>query len=207
MLAFPFALLAVALHAPTLVGVSRLGGRACAARIVLSDAPEPPAPPPSPPPPPEPTSYEEAEKLGLAQFSAGDYNGAVKRFEQSKKLPGLGYDVVRVSSGSNALGTANPRGLQETRFASPAQLAIADYNIACAKLKLGAKEEALEQLRAFVQSVENPERQFERMLADPDLGELEAELRALQAELKAARRFDPLGGLKKLLDVSFVEWK
>lgn len=193
--------------------VSRVAHGWTRAYVALSDnvpvTPASPAPPSSPPV--EPKSYEEAEKLGLAQFAAGDFNGAIKRFEQAKKLPGAGYDVVRVSPGSQIPGDKsqppNPRGLQESRFASPAQLAIADYNIACAKLKLGAKEEALERLRAFVLSVENPDRQFERMLADVDLAELAPELRALQAELKAARRFDPFGAFKKLLDQPFVEWK
>ncbi|KAG8462457.1 hypothetical protein KFE25_010282 [Diacronema lutheri] len=190
--------------------VARLG--ACARIVALSDVPaaaDAPLPSEGAPrsaPSAEPGSYEEAERLGLALFAAGDYTGALKRFEQSKKLPGAGYDVVRISPGSQTFAP-NPRGLEEKRFATPAQLAIAEYNIACAKLKLGARDEAIERLRAFVTAVDNPERQFERILSDPDLAELGAEMRTLQAELTAARRFNPLGGLKRLLDVSFVEWK
>lgn len=166
----------------------------------------------TPPPPPvaEPVSYADAERLGLALFSAGDFDGAIRRFEQAKKLPGDGYDIVRVSPGSQTMGAdrpANPRGLVETRFASPAQIAIAEYNIACAKLRLGAREEALDRLRAFAESVENPAQQFQRMLKDPDLAELRADLKAMEEELKAKKRWNPFGGLQKLLDQPFVEWK
>jgi tetratricopeptide (TPR) repeat protein len=170
------------------------------AKVVLST-------PPPPQPIVEPVSYADAEKFGLALFAAGDYEGAIRRFEQAKKLPGDGYDVVRVSPGGGGDRPANPRGLVETRFASPAQIAIAEYNIACAKLKLGAREEALDRLRAFAASVENPARQFERMLSDPDLAELRADLKVMEEELKAKKRWDPFGGLKKLLDQPFVEWK
>lgn len=161
--------------------------------------------------PAEPRSYEEAEKLGLALFAAGDFEGAMRRFEESKRLPGAGYDVIRISPGSQTPGDKsqppNPRGLQATRFASPAQLAIADYNVACTKLKLGDKDGALERLRGFADSVENPERQFERMLADPDLAELRVELRAMAAEMKTSARWNPLASVKKMFDVPFVEWK
>jgi tetratricopeptide (TPR) repeat protein len=183
-------------------GLAHSGAGRTRARVVLS----------TPPPPPiaEPVSYADAEKFGLALFAAGDYDGAIRRFEQAKKLPGDGYDIMRVSPGSQTMGgdrPANPRGLVETRFATPAQIAIAEYNIACAKLKLGARDEALDRLRAFAASVENPARQFQRMLSDPDLAELRAELKAMEEEMKAKKRWDPFGGLKKLLDQPFVEWK
>lgn len=175
------------------------------ARVGMSETPAPP-PPPSPP---KPKTYEEAEKLALACFSAGDFEAAMKRFEEAKGLPGAGYDVVRMSPGSQTPGDKsqppNPRGLVETRFASPAQLAIAEYNIACCLLKLGSKEDALQRLQAFIQSTDNPEQQFIRILADSDLAEIWPEMTAMRDEMK--KKQGPFSKLKNMLNVDFVEWK
>eukprot|EP00307_Rebecca_sp_RCC1486_P014977 CAMPEP_0119428744 /NCGR_PEP_ID=MMETSP1335-20130426/40990_1 /TAXON_ID=259385 /ORGANISM="Chrysoculter rhomboideus, Strain RCC1486" /LENGTH=135 /DNA_ID=CAMNT_0007454441 /DNA_START=48 /DNA_END=455 /DNA_ORIENTATION=- len=135
----------------------------------------------------------------------------MKRFEEAKGLPGDGYDVIRTAPGSQTPGDKsqppNPRGLRESRFASPAQLAIAEYNIACCLLKLGSKDEAIERLRAFITSTENPEKQFERILGDSDLAEIRAEILAMRDELQKQRGFNPFGKIKDMLNVPFVEWK
>jgi len=193
-----------AFHVPT----TYHAGHGFQGRIFMS-SPEPVSQPS--PPPVEPKSYDEAEKLGLSLFAAGDFDGAMKRFEQAKGLPGAGYDVIRAQPGAGIQGDKsqppNPRGLQESRFASPAQLAIAEYNIACCKLKLGQKEEAVERLQAFVNSVDNPGRQFERMLSDPDLAEIKQDILAMQEELKSKEGWNPFAGIKKMFNVEFVEWK
>lgn len=73
----------------------------------------------SPPASTPPEDYEGAERLGLALFKSGDYEAAITWFEKAKTFPGAGYDVVRISPGSQTPGDKsqppNPRGLQERR--------------------------------------------------------------------------------------------
>ena len=61
-------------------------------------------------------------------------------FELAQTLPGEGVDLKRVKQGGmigSATAPPNPRGMERTRFATPEQKLIAQYNIACCCAAMG----------------------------------------------------------------------
>ena len=138
-------------------------------------------------------------------------------FELAQTLPGAGVDFRREKQGGmvgSATAPPNPREWAETRFATPEQKLIAQYNIACCCVAMGDGPRALSLLRAYLEQVSEPLKQVNEMLLDEDLLPLRDQLRALRDEYKEAGSAPGLFGFKGLrnplreaAEQIGVEWK
>ena len=167
--------------------------------------------------PAPPADYDEAEARGIELYQAGEYERAIRLFELATTLPGAGVDYRRTSN-QGMIGSAtappNPRGMERTRFATPEQKLIAQYNIACCYAAMRDSGRAVDVLRAYLNQVSDPLNQVNEMLVDADLEPIRAELRELREEQKARGAPPGLFGLKgvtnplrALADQVQVKWK
>jgi tetratricopeptide (TPR) repeat protein len=106
--------------------------------------------------PAPPADYDEAEARGVELYQAGEYERAIRLFELATTLPGAGVDYRRTSN-QGMIGSAtappNPRGMERTRFATPEQKLIAQYNIACCCAAMGDTGRTVDILRAYLEQV------------------------------------------------------
>ena len=128
--------------------------------------------------PAPPADYDEAETRGVELYQAspahpesretlggscscvcpqaGEYERAIRLFELATTLPGAGVDYRRTSN-QGMIGSAtappNPRGMERTRFATPEQKLIAQYNIACCCAAMGDTGRTVDILRAYLEQV------------------------------------------------------
>ena len=102
---------------------------------------------------------------------AGEFERAIRLFELATTLPGAGVDYRRTSN-QGMIGSAtappNPRGMERTRFATPEQKLIAQYNIACCCAAMGDTGRTVDILRAYLEQVSKPVAQLDGMLTDDD---------------------------------------
>lgn len=109
--------------------------------------------------PAPPADYDEAESRGVELYQAGEYERAIRLFELATTLPGAGVDYRRTSN-QGMIGSAtappNPRGMERTRFATPEQKLIAQYNIACCCAAMGDTGRTVDILRAYLEQAEQP---------------------------------------------------
>jgi len=162
-----------------------------------------------------PENYDEAEARGIELASDGEYERAIRMFELAQTLPGAGVDFNRQKQGGmigSATAPPNPREWAETRFATPEQKMIAQYNIACCSAAMGDTPRAIELLRDYLSKVSEPLKQVNQMLVDDDLVALREDLRALREQYKAES--GQSGGLfgfknpiKDMAESIGVEWK
>ena len=109
--------------------------------------------------PAPPADYDEAEARGVELYQAGEFERAIRLFELATTLPGAGVDYRRTSN-QGMIGSAtappNPRGMERTRFATPEQKLIAQYNIACCCAAMGDTGRTVDILRAYLEQVAPP---------------------------------------------------
>lgn len=151
------------------------------------------------------------------QWQAGEYERAIRLFELATTLPGAGVDYRRTSN-QGMIGSAtappNPRGMERTRFATPEQKLIAQYNIACCCAAMGDTGRTVDILRGYLEQVEQPVAQLDGMLTDADFAPVRAQVQELREEYLAKASPPGLFGLRGLknplreaAESIGVEWK
>ena len=116
-----------------------------------------------------PSTFREAELIGLRFMQEGQYEEAIKLFNQGMKLPGSRKDVVRkqsVSGPSPVGGAAGGREGGVVMSLDEFEYQAAHYNIACAYSKLGKCAESVASLSKAIDYGFN---NLDTMKADPDL--------------------------------------
>jgi len=167
--------------------------------------------------PAPPADYDEAESRGIELYQAGEYERAIRLFELATTLPGAGVDYRRTSN-QGMIGSAtappNPRGMELTRFATPEQKLIAQYNIACCCAAMGDTGRTIDILRGYLDQVEKPVDQLDGMLRDVDFAPVRTQIRELREEYAAKGEAPGLFGLRGLknplrgmAEEIGVEWK
>lgn len=118
---------------------------------------------------------------GLAAFEAGDAGAALAEFQRALTLPGSGIKRYR----------DKPAAL------SDGEVQAAQYNIACARAKLGDVDAAFDALAAAVGAGYNDSQARATLESDPDLAPLRADPRfaAVMARVAAAKKKGGLFGL------------
>jgi len=164
-----------------------------------------------------PENYDEAEARGLELAASGEYERAIRMFELAQTLPGAGVDYNRQKQGGmigSATAPPNPREWGETRYATPEQKLIAQYNIACCSAAMGDTRRAIELLRDYLSKVSEPLKQVNQMLVDDDLVGLRDQLQVLRQEYKVGSQKPGLFGLpglrnplREAAESIGVEWK
>jgi tetratricopeptide (TPR) repeat protein len=129
-----------------------------------------------------PEDYVQAVARGVELFKVGEYDRSIRMFELAQTLPGEEYDYKsKIAGGANAQApTVTRTGL--VRYTSTAQNARAQYNIACVYVAMGDVPQALELLREYVDSVQEPVEAIDGMLKDEDLIPVRAEISAMRGE-------------------------
>ena len=104
--------------------------------------------------------------------------------------------------------------MERTRFATPEQKLIAQYNIACCCAAMGDTGRTVDILRGYLEQVEQPVAQIDSMLADADFANVRAQIRELREEYAAKGKPPGLFGFKgipnpirSIAEEIGVEWK
>ncbi|GFH44918.1 hypothetical protein CTEN210_01392 [Chaetoceros tenuissimus] len=119
---------------------------------------------------PTPQTFREAEVLGLRLMQEGQYEEALKVFQNGLKLPGSRTDIIRtkITSGPSPVGgSAGGTEGKVVQTLDEFEFQAAHYNIACANASLSKVNEACASLeQAFKYGFDN----YATVRADPDLG-------------------------------------
>merc|ERR1719198_1695688 len=99
----------------------------------------------------------------------------------------------------SATAPPNPRGMELTRFATPEQKLVAQYNIACCCAAMGDPGRTLDVLRQYLDQVERPLPQLEDMMVDKDLAPVREQLVGLRDEYRAKSAPPGLFGIRNPL--------
>ena len=168
--------------------------------------------------PAPPADYDEAEARGIELYQAGEYERAIRLFELATTLPGAGVDYRRTSN-QGMIGSAtappNPRGMERTRFATPEQKLIAQYNIACCCAAMGDVGRTMDILRKYLEQVEQPVTQLDDILKDADFAPVREQVRELRNEYVKKTSSPGLFGnpfgiknpIREVAESIGVEWK
>lgn len=143
----------------------------------------------------KPTTFREAEVLGLRLMQQGNYEEALKAFQDGLQLKGSRQDVIRTKRLSGPSPVGGSTGGMESRNVETLdefELQAAYYNMACAQSQLGNLAEAVVALQtAFDNGFDN----FATVRGDPDLDPIkgEKEFEKLMKTYEPKMGFNPFG--------------
>mmetsp|Transcript_4358 Transcript_4358/g.7300 ORF Transcript_4358/g.7300 Transcript_4358/m.7300 type:complete len:209 (-) Transcript_4358:222-848(-) len=147
----------------------------------------------------KPTSFRDAEVLGLRFMQEGQFDEALKTFQNGMKLPGSRPDVIRTKllSGPSPVGGAVGGSESRTVLSlDEFELQAAHYNMACAHAQLKNVDESVANLlKAFECGFDN----FSTVRGDPDLKPVQGtvEFDDLMEQYDSQKGFNPFGLFKK----------